>query len=63
MFCYRDGRPVRPDRITTLFTDLVRALDYPPIRFHDLRHEAACLLGLPAYRSRLSNSSSVTPAS
>jgi integrase len=43
VFCWPDRRPLRPDWLTHRFTHLVRQLDLPPIRLHDLRHGAATL--------------------
>jgi len=43
MFTYADGRPVRPEYLTHRFRGLIRQLDLPPIRLHDLRHGAATL--------------------
>ena len=45
MFTWPDGRPLRPDWLTHRFAALVRELDLPPIRLHDLRHGAASLAG------------------
>ena len=36
-----DGSPVRADRISSNFGQLLRHLNMPHIRFHDLRHSAA----------------------
>ena len=36
-----DGSPMRPDRVTCNFGQLLRHLEMPHIRFHDLRHSAA----------------------
>jgi integrase len=43
MFTFADGRPIRPEYLTHRFRALVRELDLPPIRLHDLRHGAATL--------------------
>jgi integrase len=43
MFTYADGRPIRPEYLTHRFRVLVKELDLPPIRLHDLRHCAATL--------------------
>jgi integrase len=43
MFTYADGRPIRPEYLTHRFRQLVKELDLPPIRLHDLRHGAATL--------------------
>jgi integrase len=45
MFLMPDGRPVSPDYLTRRFARLVNLHDPPPIRFHDLRHESASLMG------------------
>jgi len=45
MFLLPDGRPVSPDYLTRRFARLVRLHDLPLIRFHDLRHESASLMG------------------
>jgi integrase len=45
MFLLSDGRPVSPDYLTRRFARLVKPHDLPPIRPHDLRHEAASLMG------------------
>jgi integrase len=43
LFTYADGRPIRPEYLTHRFRQLVKQLDLPPIRLHDLRHGAATL--------------------
>jgi integrase len=43
LFTYADGRPIRPEYLTHRFHQLVRELDLPPIRLHDLRHGAATI--------------------
>lgn len=45
LFLMPDGRPVGPDYLTRRFARLVKLHDLPPIRLHDLRHEAASLMG------------------
>jgi len=52
MFTYADGRPIRPEYLIHRFRTLIKELDLPPIRLHDLRHGAATL-ALPqlAWRS------------
>lgn len=48
--CTQDGRSPLPTSITATFGVLIRKLDLPPVRFHDLRHSAATLLlslGMP----------------
>lgn len=42
--CHDDGRPFHPDRVSYNFAALIRRLDLPRIRFHDLRHTHATLL-------------------
>jgi integrase len=39
----RRARPIRPEYLTHRFRVLIRELDLPPIRLHDLRHGAATL--------------------
>jgi integrase len=41
MFTYADGRPIRPEYLTHRFRTVIKELDLPPIRLHDLRHGAA----------------------
>jgi integrase len=41
MFTYADGRPIQPEYLTHRFRELIKELDLPPIRLHDLRHGAA----------------------
>ena len=43
MFTYADGRPIQPEYLTHRFRALIKELDLPPIRLHDLRHGAATL--------------------
>jgi hypothetical protein len=43
VFCWPDGRSLRPDWLTHRFTTLVTRLKLPPIRLHDLCHGAATL--------------------
>jgi integrase len=45
MFLLPVGRPVGPDYLTRRFARLVKLHGLPPIRLHDLRHEAASLMG------------------
>ncbi|WP_149260558.1 hypothetical protein [Actinomadura sp. K4S16] len=51
VFTRADGRPLRPQWISTRFDDLGGPL--PPIRFHDLRHGAATLALLGKVRMKL----------
>ena len=67
IFTYADGRPVRPEYLTHRFRTLVRELDLPPIRLHDLRHGAATLAlashaDLKVIQQMLGHSSIVTTA-
>jgi integrase len=43
LFTYADGRPIKPEYLTHRFHQLIKKLDLPPIRLHDLRHGAATL--------------------
>ena len=67
MFTYADGRPIRPEYLTHRFRQLVRDLDLPPVRLHDLRHGAATLAlasrtDLKVIQQMLGHSSIVTIA-
>jgi integrase len=67
MFTYADGRPIRPEYLTHRFRLLVKELDLPPIRLHDLRHCAATLAlashtDLKVSQQMLGHSSIVTTA-
>lgn len=67
MFTYADGRPIRPEYLTHRFHVLVRQLDLPPIRLHDLRHGAATLAlashtDLKVIQQMLGHSSIITTA-
>ena len=67
MFTYADGRPIRPEYLTHRFRVLIRELDLPPIRLHDLRHGAATLAlashtDLKVIQQMLGHSSIVTTA-
>lgn len=42
--CNEDGSPRSPTAVTQQFGRLVRTLDLPQVRYHDLRHSAATLL-------------------
>lgn len=42
--CWDNGEPYRPDYITHAFKKLIKKLNLPDIRFHDLRHTHATLL-------------------
>jgi len=43
VFCGIDGAALHPDTITTTFKSIIRDLDVPQIRLHDLRHTSATL--------------------
>ena len=63
----RRGRPIRPEYRTHRFHVLVRELDLPPIRLHDLRHGAATIAlasrtDLKVIQQMLGHSSIVTTA-
>jgi integrase len=45
LFTGPDGRRLRPDWLTRRFQRLVRDLDLPPVRLHDIRHGAVSLAG------------------
>jgi integrase len=67
MFLKPDASPVTPDYLTRRLVQLVKLHDLPPIRFHDLRHQAASLMGaagvdLHVIRKVLGHSSVVTTA-
>lgn len=44
IFTKPDGSPLRPDRVSERFGELVFMSRLPPIRFHDLRHCAATIM-------------------
>jgi integrase len=67
MFTYADDRPNRPEYLAHQFRVLIRELDLPPIRLHDLRHGAATLAlashtDLKVIQQMLGHSSIVTTA-
>ena len=67
MFTYADGRPIRPEYLTHRFRTLIKELDLPPIRLHDLRHGAATIAlashaDLKVIQQMLGHSSIVTTA-
>lgn len=41
---WENGKPLRPHYISDLFRNYILRLDYPRIRFHDLRHTHATML-------------------
>ena len=43
VFCGVDGSPLHPDTITSKFQTIIKCLDVPRIRLHDLRHTSATL--------------------
>jgi integrase len=43
VFCSIDGAALHPDTITATFKSIIRNLDVPQIRLHDLRHTSATL--------------------
>lgn len=43
VFCGVDGAPLHPDTITSTFQSIIRGVDVPRIRLHDLRHTSASL--------------------
>ncbi len=43
VFCGVDGAALHPDTITATFKSIIRGLDVPQIRLHDLRHTSATL--------------------
>jgi integrase len=43
VFCGLDGAALHPDTITATFKSIIRDLDVPRIRLHDLRHTSATL--------------------
>jgi len=67
LFTYADGRPIRPEYLTHRFRQLVKQLDLPPIRLHDLRHGAATVAlaahtDLKVIQQTLGHSSIITTA-
>lgn len=51
VFCYKNGRPFRPNYLSMLFAKLLEEKNLPHIRFHDLRHThgSIAILGAPLY--------------
>jgi len=51
VFCYKNGKPYRPNYLSMLFQGLLERTDLPHIRFHDLRHThgSIAILGAPLY--------------
>jgi integrase len=67
MFTHLDGRPIRPDWLGHRFAQLVKRLDLPPVRLHDVRHAHASLAGaagvpLKVIQHDMGHSSAVTTA-
>jgi len=44
VFCWEDGRPLRPDYVYHHFVRLLEELNLPKSRFHDLRHSFATIM-------------------
>ncbi|WP_051577834.1 site-specific integrase [Sporolactobacillus terrae] len=44
LFCYDDGRPMRPTNINKFFNRIIKAAGVPKIRIHDMRHTHATQL-------------------
>jgi integrase len=44
VFAQENGTPIRPERVTKRFAELVKAAGLRPVRLHDLRHGQASLL-------------------
>ena len=51
VFCYRNGRPYRPNYLSMLFSQMLKKNGLPHIRFHDLRHThgSIAILSAPLY--------------
>ena len=51
VFCYRNGRPYRPNYLSMLFSQMLEKKGLPHIRFHDLRHThgSIAILNAPLY--------------
>lgn len=52
VFTHEDGRPVRPNYASELFTKFVKDSDLPPLTLHGLRHSFASIAnakGIPMY--------------
>lgn len=52
VFTYEDGRPMRPNYASELFTKFIHDHDLPPITLHGLRHSFASIAnakGIPMY--------------
>ncbi|PCG85428.1 hypothetical protein CIB93_13805 [Streptomyces sp. WZ.A104] len=62
VFTRPDGRPHNPNNVSQAFARLIKRLDLPPVRLHDLRHCAASLslaagLSMKAIQALLGHSS------
>jgi predicted component of type VI protein secretion system len=44
VFANLNGDPMAPDRLTRMFKKLAAEAGLPPVRLHDLRHKAGCLV-------------------
>ena len=51
VFCYQNGKPYRPNYLSTQFKQMLERNGLPHIRFHDLRHThgSIAILGAPLY--------------
>ena len=51
VFCYKNGKPYRPNYLSALFSQMLERNGLPHIRFHDLRHThgSIAILGAPLY--------------
>ena len=51
VFCYKNGKPYRPNYLSVLFAQMLERNGLPHIRFHDLRHThgSIAILGAPLY--------------
>ena len=51
VFCYKNGKPYRPNYLSGLFSQMLERNGLPHIRFHDLRHThgSIAILGAPLY--------------
>jgi integrase len=41
LFCEFDGKPIKPNTVSQYWIRLLKRLNYPSIRFHDIRHTMA----------------------
>lgn len=44
VFCWQDGRPLRPDYVYSTLKKLLKKNGFPEVRFHDLRHSFATIM-------------------